>query len=144
MVANWRGGFRFDAGWRPQDHARAWAVWRRLLQLLTRMMHEGGVPMTIGTDQANPFIAPGISVAREMALHQEAGIPAWAVLCMASSDAARILGLAERTGALRPGLEADILFIAADPRPDLGRVADVRWVVNNGVLLSPERLRAGH
>lgn len=141
MVANWRAGFRFDAGWRPEDYARAQAVWPRLLRL-TRMMYEGGVPMTIGTDQANPFIAPGISVAREMALHQEAGIPAWAVLRMATSDAARILGLGERTGALRPGLEADILFIPDDPRPDLNRVADVRRVVNNGVLLSPERLRA--
>ena len=143
MVANWRAGFRFDAGWRPDDHRRAQAVWPRLLKL-TRMMYEGGVPMTIGTDQANPFIAPGISVAREMALHRQAGIPAWAVLRMATSDAARILGLGERTGALRPGLEADILFIAADPRPDLNRVADVRAVVNNGVLLTPERLRAGN
>lgn len=142
MVANWRAGFRFDAGWTPQDHGRAQAVWPRLLRL-TRMMYEGGVPMTIGTDQANPFVAPGISVAREMALHQQAGIPAWAVLRMATSDAARILGLGERTGALRPGLEADIMFIAADPRPDLARVADVRGVVNNGVLHSPERLRAG-
>jgi imidazolonepropionase-like amidohydrolase len=142
MVANWRAGFRFDAGWQPEDHARAQAVWPRLLRL-TRMMYEGGVPMTIGTDQANPFVAPGISIAREMALHQEAGIPAWAVLRMATSDAARILGLEERTGALRPGLEADILFIAADPRPDLSRVADVRWVVANGVLHAPERLRAG-
>lgn len=142
MVANWRGGFRFDAGWKPEDHARAQAVWPRLLRL-TRLMYEGGVPMTIGTDQSNPFIAPGISVSREMALHQEAGIPAWAVLRMATSDAARILGLGERIGALRPGLEADILFISADPRPDLARVADVRWVVNNGVLQSPERLRSG-
>lgn len=142
MVANWRSGFRFDAGWQAADHTRAQAVWPRLLRL-TRMMYEGGVPMTIGTDQANPFVAPGIGVAREMALHQQAGIPAWAVLRMATSDSARIMGLGERTGALRPGLEADILFIAADPRPDLNRVADVRWVVNNGLLLSPERLRAG-
>lgn len=142
MVANWRGGLRFDLGWKAEDYRRAQAVWPRVLRL-TRMMYEGGVPMTIGTDQANPFIAPGISVAREMALHQQAGIPAWAVLRMATSDAARILGFGKRTGALRPGLEADILFIAADPRPDLDRVADVRFVVNNGRLLSPERLRAG-
>jgi hypothetical protein len=142
MVANWRSVFRFDLGWQPDDYRRAQAVWPRVLEL-TRRMYEAGVPMTIGTDQANPFVAPGISVSREMALHQEAGIPAWAVLRMATSDASRILGLSERTGALRPGLEADILFIAADPRPDLNRVADVRWVINNGVLLSPGRLRAG-
>ena len=142
MVANWRSGLRFDLGWKAEDYRRAQAVWPRLLRL-TRMMYEGGVPMTIGTDQANPFIAPGISVAREMALHQSAGIPAWAVLRMATSDAAHILGLGARTGALRAGLEADIVFIAADPRSDLIRVADVRWVINNGALHSPERQRAG-
>lgn len=142
MVANWRSGLRFDLGWRAEDYRRAQAVWPRVLEL-TRRLYQAGVPMTIGTDQANPFITPGISVSREMALHQQAGIPAWAVLRMATTDAARILGLAERTGALRPGLEADILFIADDPRPDLNRVADVRWVVNNGRLHSPERLRAG-
>ena len=95
MVANWLGGFRFDLGWRPDDYRRARAVWPRVLRL-TRVMYEAGVPMTIGTDQANPWVAPGISVSREMALHQQAGIPAWAVLRMATSDAARLLG-ARRT-----------------------------------------------
>ncbi|MFC3712714.1 amidohydrolase family protein [Sphingoaurantiacus capsulatus] len=141
MVASWRR-FRFDMGWKPADYARAKAVWPRVLDL-TRRMYEAGVPMSIGTDQANPWIAPGLSVSREMALHQQAGIPAWAVLRMATSDAARLIGVGDRTGALRPGLEADILFIAADPRPDLDRVADVRAVVNNGTRLAPERLRAG-
>ena len=139
MVANWRRGFRFDMGWQADDYRRAQAVWPRLLEL-TRRLYEAGVPMTIGTDQANPFIAPGISVSREMALHQQAGIPAWAVLRMATSDAARLIGVGGRTGALRRGLEADILFIAADPLPDLNRVAEVRAVVNNGVLHRPADL----
>ncbi len=139
MVANWRRGFRFDVGWQADDYRRAQAVWPRVLEL-TRRLYEAGVPMTIGTDQANPFIAPGISVSREMALHQQAGIPAWAVLRMATSDAARLIGVGRRTGALRRGLEADILFIAADPLPDLNRVAEVRAVVNNGVLHRPAEL----
>lgn len=143
MVANWRAGFRFDAGWQPADYARARAVWPRVLEL-TRRLYEAGVPMTIGTDQANPWIAPGISMSREMALHREAGIPAWAVLRMATSDAARLIGVGERIGALRRGLEADILFIGADPLVDLNRIADVRAVIANGVLLSPDRLRAGN
>ncbi|MGQ0659311.1 amidohydrolase family protein [Sphingosinicella sp.] len=139
MLANWRRGFRFDAGWQADDYRRARAVWPRVLEL-TRRLYEAGVSMTIGTDQANPFIAPGISMSREMALHQQAGIPAWAVLRMATSDAARLIGVGRRTGALRRGLEADILFIAADPLPDLNRVAEMRAVVNNGVLHRPADL----
>lgn len=142
MAANWQGGFRFDAGWSAEDYARAQAVWPKVLRF-TRMLHDAGVSMTIGTDQANPFIAPGISVAREMALHQRAGIAPWAVLRMATSDAARILGVGDRTGALKPGMEADILFIAADPLPDLMRIADVRGVLSDGVRHEPASLRAG-
>ncbi|MEX0341881.1 MAG: amidohydrolase family protein [Erythrobacter sp.] len=68
MVENWRGGFRFDAGWQADDYARAQAVWPKVLELV-RLMFEGGVPMTIGTDFANPFVAPGLSMSREMVLH---------------------------------------------------------------------------
>lgn len=139
MVANWRRAFRFDLGWQPDDYRRAQAIWPRVLEL-TRRMYEAGVPLSIGTDQGNPYVAPGISVSREMALHQQAGIPAWAVLRMATSDAARLIGVGRRTGALRRGMEADILFIGADPLPDLNRVADVRAVVNNGVLHRPAEL----
>jgi len=140
MLASWQQGFRFDLGWQPDDYRRARAVWPKVLEL-TRRLHEAGVPLTIGTDLANPYVAPGISVSQEMALHQRAGIPAWAVLRMATSDAARLLGMGNRVGHLRPGYEADIAFIAADPRPDLNRVADVVAVVNNGALLSPQELR---
>ena len=141
MLANWRQGFRFDLGWQPDDYRRARLVWPKVLEL-TRRLYEAGVPLTIGTDLANPFVAPGLGMSREMALHAEAGIPAWAVLRMATSDAARVLGFGDRLGRLRPGYEADLLFVGADPRADLAHVADVRAVVNNGVLLSPERLRA--
>lgn len=142
MVTNWRTVFRFDLGWQADDYRRARAVWPKVLEL-TRRMYEAGVPMTIGTDLANPFVAPGMSMSREMALHQQAGIPAWAVLRMATADAARLLGIGERVGRLAVGYEADLLFIGADPRPDLSRLADVRAVLNNGELLSPERLRRG-
>lgn len=141
MLVTWQKWFRMDAGWSAKDHLRAQKVWPDMLKL-TRMMYEGGIPMTIGTDQSNPFIAPGKSVSREMALHQQAGIPAWAILRMATSDAARFLGMAKRTGRLRRGLEADIVFIGGDPRSDLNKVSDVRWVVNNGQLLDPSALRS--
>jgi len=141
MIANWRDLFRFDLGWKAADYERARAVWPKILEL-TRRMYKSGVPMTIGTDMANPYVAPGLSVSQEMVLHQKAGIPAWAVLRMATSDAARLLGLGDRIGSLRKGYEADIAFIGGDPRRDLAQVGDVRAVLNNGLLLSPEKLRA--
>lgn len=134
MRANWDSGFRFDAGWGPDDYRRARAVWPKVLEL-TRRMAAAGAPMTIGTDMANPYVAPGASVAREMALHAEAGVPTWQVLRMATSDPARILGLDQRLGRLAPGMEADIVFLGADPVASVEAVGDVRLVVVDGVAL---------
>lgn len=141
FAENWRTKFRFDFGWQPSDYARAKAVWPKVLRLV-RMLHEGGVPMTIGTDMNNPFVAPGASLAREMQLHAQAGISNWAVLRMATSEAARALSMTERTGRLRPGMEADILFLAADPSVDLAATAAPVAVVANGRYYDPATLRA--
>lgn len=142
LVANWKAGFRFDVGWKPEDYRRAQAVWPKVLKL-TRMLHEAGVPMTLGTDMANPFTAPGVSLSREMELHRQAGIPAWAVLRMATSDAARILGMDRRTGRIAPGYEADAVFLKADPRRDMAAMREVAAVLNDGDLLDPEALKRG-
>ncbi len=134
MVANWQAGFRFDAGWGPEDYARAKVVWPKVLRFL-RMLHEAGVPLTIGTDLANPFVSPSSSMAREMFLHGEAGIPAWDVLRLATAGAADRIGVGDRTGRLAPGMEADIVFLGRDPSLDLSAVSDVRAVLSNGASL---------
>lgn len=139
MRANWDAGFRFDAGWGPEDYRRARAVWPKVLEL-TRRMAVGGVPLTIGTDMANPFIAPGASVRREMKLYVEAGVPNWQVLRMATSDAARLLGLGQRLGRLAPGMEADIVFLGGDPVASIDAVGDVHLVLVNGIALDPDRV----
>ena len=92
MVENWNTAFRFDLGWKAEDYARAKAVWPKV-QRFVRMLHEAGVPITIGTDMNNPFVAPGASIAREMELHVAAGIPAWDVLRMATTNAAVLISL---------------------------------------------------
>lgn len=140
LVENWRTVFRFDLGWEPQDHARARAVWPRV-QRFVRMLHEGGVPLTLGTDMNNPFVAPGASLAREAELHVEAGVPAWEVLKMATINAAQSLKMEDRAGRLAPGMEADILFLEADPSLDIRALTRVAAVMENGRLHQPENLK---
>ena len=99
--------------------------------------------MTIGDDFGNPYVPPGASVAREMALHVEAGIPVWAVLRMATCDAADILRIGDRTGRIARGLEADVVFLTADPVADVTNAARVHAVLNNGRFLPAGDLRGG-
>ena len=139
-LENWRTLFRFDLGWQASDYERAQAVWPKLLEL-TKRMYEAGVPMTIGTDLANPYVAPGIGMSQEMTLHREAGIPAWAVLRMATIEGARLLRIDSRTGRIAAGYEADILFVGADPVHDFANLRQVRAVLSDGTLFNPNKIR---
>lgn len=145
LVQNWITAFQFDAGWSPEDYRRAKAVWPKVLRFV-RMLHQAGVPLTIGTDMNNPFVAPGASMVREMALHADAGIPHWAVLRMATINAARLMKMDGRTGSLARGKEADIVFLDADSTVDIMAVSRVSAVVENGryhdaAVLKQEALR---
>ncbi|MCZ6503817.1 MAG: amidohydrolase family protein [Gammaproteobacteria bacterium] len=134
MLETWRNTFRFDLGWEESDYQRARAVWSKVLRL-TRMMHEAGVPMSIGTDLGNPWVVPGRSVHQEMALHVQAGIAPWAVLQMATTNAARALGVEDRIGRIAPGFEADVLFLAGNPSKDISHTLEIIDVLNNGHLV---------
>ncbi len=137
---NWRI-FRFDVGWQPEHYARARAVWPKI-QRFARMLHEAGVPLTIGTDLANPFVSPGYDTIAEMRLHQDAGIPAWDVLRMATSDAAETLHMEDRIGRLARGMEADVVFVDADPTTDIANAMRTRAVLLNGAYHDAASLRA--
>lgn len=123
-------------GWTEEDYDRAEASWVKLNDF-TRRLHAAGVPMMIGTDGngGGPFLA------HEMQLHVDAGLSPWDVLYMATTGTAKTLGLAEMTGALKPGLEADIVFLKEDPLKDMMAIKQVSHVVNNGVLHDADGLR---
>jgi imidazolonepropionase-like amidohydrolase len=128
FLGNWRQnmtGSHF--GWTEDDYRRAHAALPKVLELAKRF-HEAGVHLSIGTDGTGG----GPSFVRELALHVEAGIPAWEVLRLATSGAAERLGMADRRGALAPGLEADIVFLDSDPLQNIANVRDVDTVVQNG------------
>jgi len=140
MRENWRT-FRFDIGWQAEHYQRARAIWPKI-QRFARMLHEAGVRLTIGTDQANPFVAPGYDTIAEMRLHQEAGIPPWAILRMATSQAAETLQMQDRIGRIARGMEADIVFVDADPTIDIANAGRTRAVLINGALHDAAALRA--
>ncbi|MEO9970107.1 MAG: amidohydrolase family protein [Hyphomonadaceae bacterium] len=114
-------------GWEEEDFSRARAVMPKVLEF-ARRLHEAGVPMMLGTDSrgGTPFYA------REMALHVEAGISKWAVLRMATSESAELLEIADRTGRISNGMEADIVFLSSNPMTDIYNVRNVAFVITNG------------
>ncbi len=65
----------------------------------------------------------------------EAGMPKMEAIKAITSKPAKLLGIDRRTGAIRKGLEADIVVIGGDPLSSIEALKDIRMVVNNGKII---------
>ena len=72
-----------------------------------RALHEAGIPMVAGTDQA----IPGYSLHREIELYVEAGFTPLEALQAATIVPARALGVESESGSLTPGKRGDVLLL---------------------------------
>ncbi len=53
----------------------------------------------------------------------------------ATSVAAELLRLEHEIGAVRPGLQADLIAVAGNPLDDIGLLKDVGFVMTGGVVV---------
>lgn len=116
-------------GWTDADYVRAEVALSKVHDF-TRRLVDAGVPVMIGTDGNGG----GPIYSLELQEHVEAGLGPWTVLDMATTQAARILGLGTQTGRIEVGLEADIVFLGADPVLDISNTRAVTAVVTNGAF----------
>jgi imidazolonepropionase-like amidohydrolase/ABC-type multidrug transport system permease subunit len=95
-----------------------------------------GVPLVMGTDSGNPMVFHGPSLHHELQLWVQAGIPVTVALQAATVNAAKLLGAANRIGAIRPGMDADLLLVDGNPLQDIAATERISLVVFKG-----ERIR---
>jgi imidazolonepropionase-like amidohydrolase len=91
----------------------------------------------MGTDQGTPFNRPGEN-AQELLRMVQLGLSNAAALLAATAWAADLLRLADRTGRIREGLDADLLLLDRDPLADVAALADpaaIRVVVARGRVI---------
>jgi imidazolonepropionase-like amidohydrolase len=124
------------ADWSPDQYRAARAQWPKLLALV-KLMYDRGVLLTVGTDTPFPWIVPGVSFHEELRLLADAGIPAAAVLRMATLNAGRTLKL--NIGSVEPGKDADLVVLTANPLDSLRNTERIEVVVKAGRIFKAER-----
>lgn len=123
---------------------------REQFERIYRVKHEtlkafydagGGDLITLGTDHPSwgQFLS-GFAVHREMHAMVRAGLPAGAVLRIATANGARALGMAERLGTVEAGKYADLVVVRGDPTADITATRDVEVVMKAGRVYDPREL----
>lgn len=110
-------------------HAR---IGYQIMADYVRRLYEAGVPLATGTD----WIDPGRALLSEMWLLHRAGIPMADVLRIGTLGGAEALGLADRIGAVEPGMKADLVLFAGDPVDDPRALLGPRTVIKDGVVVA--------
>jgi imidazolonepropionase-like amidohydrolase len=96
-----------------------------------RRAHRLGVRIATGGDTS--YGPESLSrIAGEAAAFVELGLSPLEALRSATSVAAELLGIGDRTGALTVGYEADLILVESNPLQDIRALADVLVVISNG------------
>lgn len=129
--------------WKGERYARMSPGAKRtvpLMQQVVAELHEAGVTLLCGTDLANPNVIAGHSLHEEMALFQEAGVPAADVLRSATITPAEVFGVADRLGSIEPGKTASLVLVDANPLADVRNARKIDAVFLRGKYFDREAL----
>ncbi|WP_354695364.1 metal-dependent hydrolase family protein [Elongatibacter sediminis] len=102
---------------------------------MTRLAHEKGVRIALGTDSA---ISPHGENAHEFIEYVNAGLSPTEALQAGTVYAAEAAGIADTTGSIVPGKAADIVGLGASPLDDIEAVLDVRFVMRDGIVFKQQ------
>ena len=109
--------------------ALAQGIWKEKIPRLRAALAQG-MTVGVGTDSGSNF--PSDGYARELELMAEIGMSPAEILTAATAGNASILGISEVTGAIAPGLSADLVLLGSNPLEDISHCRDVRMVVAAG------------
>jgi len=98
-------------------------------------MHAAGVPLLAGTDGGSTHVEHHAVARAVSALHHEVGLTVEEALHSATDQPATAYGLRGQTGALEPGLAADLIVVKGDVRSDVSSLAEPLAVWARGRLV---------
>jgi imidazolonepropionase-like amidohydrolase len=108
---------------------------------LTRLMHEQGVELGLGSDAGALTGLPGPASVDELLLMAEAGIDHFSILQAATTQAAKVLFLDNQLGQLAPHYQADMLVLKENPLISLTTLRQPEMVIQQGRIFDRSDLK---
>ncbi len=121
--------------------AAAQAAGFRRMQQLTRRLSSEGARVVVGGHTEVPFAARGEAPWRELELLVDSGFTPLEAITAATSTAAGFLFRDKELGAIRPGLQADLVVLGDNAADDISAVRRVERVMVSGRWVDTGRYR---
>lgn len=124
--------YRNEYGYTEKDAAALNAYVAKNLET-ARRAYKAGVKFAMGSDAVFTMFGQNT---RELAWFVKAGMTPAEALQTATVNAAALLGMSDRIGAIAPGYFADVVAVEGDPLSDIQVAIDkVRWVMKGGQVV---------
>jgi enamidase len=116
------------------------ALFPKARQMEVDFFRAGGL-LLAGTDPTGGGgVIPGYSNQREIELLVEAGLSPLEAIKVGTLNGASYLGIADRTGSIAVGKQADLMVVGGDPSSTIADIRNVEIVFKRGVGFDPARL----
>jgi imidazolonepropionase-like amidohydrolase len=112
------------------------------MKRVTRRASQEGARIVMGGHTEVPFAARGEAPWRELELLVESGFTPIEAIAAATSTAAAFLYRSDQIGALRAGLQADLVVVRGDPGRDISAVRQAERIMVAGRWIDVTRYRS--
>ena len=117
-------------------------LWANELAMERAFVSAGGMLLAGPDPTGDGRVLPGFGDQREIELLVEAGFSPIDAIRIGTLNGATYLGLADRTGSIEVGKDADLVLVAGDPSKHVADIEAVETVFKDGVGYDPAALLA--
>ena len=98
-----------------------------------KILYDAGVPIAMGTDNMIEVMSGDVEH-KELAYYVEAGLTPMQAIVLATKNGAEHLGIADRKGMVKTGMEADLILLDKNPAEDINNETQCHIEYNDFLL----------
>ena len=103
-----------------------------------KVLFDAGIPIAMGTDNMLESMTGEIEH-KELAYYVEAGLSPMQAIVLATKNGAEHLGIADRKGLVKEGMEADLILLEKDPAEDISNMQFIDKVFLKGRIVFSQK-----